>query len=306
MQQKNYLKMQLNPTPVLFTNNPRGYWIGKNQLQGITGMLSRQLFPNKYNAVPEKILKKAAERGSRIHSDIEMFDMFGVANSEESEWYKTLKEKEQFEVVRSEYLVTDGEHFASAIDKVLILNGDLCIADVKSTYEIDLKYVSWQSSIYKYLFELQNPHLEIKRLFAIWVRKGAFLKEVEIIPKEVIKELLNAEINGVQFINPYEKEVSTINSTEAKNLVKNITEIAIEIKRLEALKGEYNKRIEGLLTNLGVTKWETDYFTITKTNPYTKEGFDSKSFESEHPDLYKKYIKKTDVKGSIKTTIKKN
>ena len=35
-------------------------------LSGITGMIGRQLFPNKYSAVPEGVLQKAADRGSLI------------------------------------------------------------------------------------------------------------------------------------------------------------------------------------------------------------------------------------------------
>ena len=40
--------------------------------------------------------------------------MLGQANTEAVEWYAEMKAKEGFEVIDSEYLVTDGTHFASA------------------------------------------------------------------------------------------------------------------------------------------------------------------------------------------------
>lgn len=38
--------------------------LGEKQLQGITGMISRQLFPDKYKDVPDFVLKRAAEKGA--------------------------------------------------------------------------------------------------------------------------------------------------------------------------------------------------------------------------------------------------
>ena len=76
-----------------------------------------------------------------------MYDMIGEAKTEEVKWYAEMKENEGFEVIDSEYLVTDGTHFASAIDKVIRRNGKVCLGDVKTTYELDKDYISWQLSI---------------------------------------------------------------------------------------------------------------------------------------------------------------
>lgn len=296
--------MQLNHSYVRFDEERHEYWLGDKQLQGITGLLSRQLFPNKYSAVPAEVLNRAAQRGSRIHAECFTFDMFGTAESEEAKWYAELVEKEQLEIIDNEYLVSDNENYASAIDKVLKKNGELCLADVKTTYSLDKEYISWQLSIYKYLFELLNPQHEIKRLYAIWVRNGATLHEVEVKPKDVIKGLLECEAKGIQFINPYAPVVEDKESEKALCLIRELTEIATQIKTLEKLKSDYNAMIEELFNDLGADKWESDSFVITKTKSYERTSFDSKKFEQDNPELYKNYLKTTTVKGGIKTTLK--
>ena len=53
--------IELVKSSVVFSEENHTYFLGEKQLKGITGMISRQLFPNKYRDIPEYILKKAAE-----------------------------------------------------------------------------------------------------------------------------------------------------------------------------------------------------------------------------------------------------
>lgn len=290
--------MTLNDSGVVFIENPRGYWIGETHLEGLTGMIGRQLFPNKYAAVPEKILAKAAERGHRIHEEIQVYDMFGEVASDEVRWYADMKESEQFDVLDSEYLVTDGTHFASAIDKVIVKDEKVCLADVKTTYELDKEYISWQLSIYKYLFELLNPDIKVDKLYAIWVRNGASLHEVNEIPQKDVIELLNCERQGLQYIK---KEVDAIKAIE---VAKQMSEVLVEIAELEAKRDAFKGQMEELFESYGVDKLDNEYFTISRVNGYTKESFDSKKFKEDNAELYSNYIKQTEVKPSIRIKLK--
>ena len=290
--------LELNDSGVVFIENPRGYWIGETHLEGLTGMIGRQLFPNKYAAVPEKILAKAAERGHRIHEEIQVYDMFGEISSEEVKWYADMKESEQFDVLDSEYLVTDGTHFASAIDKVIVKDGKVCLADVKTTYELDKEYISWQLSIYKYLFELLNTDIKVDKLYAIWVRNGASLHEVNEIPQKDVIELLNCERQGRQYIK---KEVDAIKAIE---VAKQMSEVLVEIAELEAKRDAFKGQLEELFGQYGVDKLDNEYFTITRVDGFTKETFDGKKFKEEHPELAKDYVKQTEVKPSIRIKLK--
>ena len=291
--------LELNDSGVVFIENPRGYWIGETHLEGLTGMIGRQLFPDKYKAVPEKVLAKAAERGHRIHEEIQVYDMFGEISSDEVKWYADMKKAEQFDVLDSEYLVTDGTHFASAIDKVIVKDGKVCLADVKTTYELDKEYISWQLSIYKYLFELLNPDIEVDKLYAIWVRNGASLHEVNEIPQKDVIELLNCGRQGTQYIK---KE---IDASKAISVAKQMSEVLVEIAELEAKRDAFKVQLEELFGQYGVDKLDNEYFTISRVDGYTKESFDGKKFKEEHPELHKEYVKQTEVKSSIRIKIKK-
>ena len=291
-------ELELNDSGVVFIENPRGYWIGETHLEGLTGMIGRQLSPNKYAAVPEKILAKAAARGHRIHEEIQVYDMFGEVASDEVRWYADMKKAEQFDVLDSEYLVTDGTHFASAIDKVIVKDDKVCLADVKTTYELDKEYISWQLSIYKYLFSLLNPDIEVDKLYAIWVRNGASLHEVPEIPQEEVIELLNCERQGTQYIK---KE---IDASKAIEVAKQMSEVLVEIAELEAKIDAFKVQLEELFGQYGVDKLDNEYFTITRVAGFTKETFDGAKFKEEHPKLHKRYVKQTEVKPSIRIKLK--
>ncbi len=293
--------MQLKKSGVRFYESEHRYFYKGRELSGITGVLSRQLFPKKYDEVPQLVLERAAKKGTRIHSDCYTYDMFDSAESEEAKWYADLKKQAKFEVLDSEYLVTDFEHFASAIDKVLIIDNKVYLCDIKTTYTLDKDYISWQLSIYKYLFNIVNPDIEVSGLKAIWIREGATLHDIREIPEEEIIKLLECERNGEK----YTYEVATRGEEEkAHNLLLQTAEIVQEIKRLKDLENEYNKQVEALFNSLDIEKWDNDYFTITRRKSYERKTFDTKKFASDYPDMVDKYMKTTIVKESITTKLK--
>ena len=128
--------LALNNCGVILTEDHE-YWLGDKRLTGITGIISRQLFPDKYKSVPDKVLKAAAARGTKVHEDLQLYDMFGEINSEEARLYAQLKEDSGFETIDSEYIVTDYTDFATPIDKLLRFkdtpNGSVDLGDVKNT-----------------------------------------------------------------------------------------------------------------------------------------------------------------------------
>lgn len=54
--------IELVKSSVVFSEENHTYFLGEKQLKGITGMISRQLFPNKYRDIPEYILKKLLKK----------------------------------------------------------------------------------------------------------------------------------------------------------------------------------------------------------------------------------------------------
>lgn len=177
--------------------------LGEKQLQGITGMISRQLFPDKYKDVPDFVLKRAAEKGSLIHAQCQFVDATGLPpESIEAENYLKERTKAGYKAFANEYTVSDNEYFASNIDCVWEKAGRICLGDIKTTLHLDEEYLSWQLSIYAYLFELQNPLLKVDKLFGIWVRGDKHeLVEIPRKPDKEVKKLMECEKKGEQYLS---------------------------------------------------------------------------------------------------------
>lgn len=284
---------------VVFNEAEHTYTLNGKQLHGITGILSRQLFPDKYNGVPDFVLARAAERGTTIHHDCENIDKGQVPTTVEGQNYARLRSG--YMVIANEYTVTDNEYFASNIDCVWY-NGEVVLADIKTTSQLDEEYVSWQLSIYAYLFEIQNPHLKVGKLYAIWLR-GDIAKLIEVQRKndDIIKELLDCERKGKSFLAPVVKE-------ETQLLASSAIDILVEAKQMAE---HYKQRYEEIEAQLmqamvahNVKSWDAGRIKATYTPAGETTKFDTKKFQEEHPDLYQDYLKKSVKKETLRITIR--
>lgn len=285
----------MKKSKVIFNKEDHTYKLGEVFLQGITGILSKHLFQDKYDNVPDFVLQRAASRGTFIHECCELVDTLGIIpDSIEAQNYIKLKEKHSLTTISNEYIVSDEQHFASAIDVVL---SDYSLADIKTTAKFDNDYVSWQLSIYAYLFELQNPELKANKLYGIWLRNDtAELIEVEKKPKELIKELLRCEAEGELFVSPLEKITAPSRIYEVEKF---LIDLDTQAKEIEAKRKEL---LEGILKEMekaNVDKWETEKIRLTRRKATTSERFDSKAFKEFNPDLYQQFMKVSPVKSSI-------
>ena len=285
----------MKKSKVIFNKEDHTYKLGEVFLQGITGILSKHLFQDKYDNVPDFVLQRAASRGTFIHECCELVDTLGIIpDCIEAQDYIKLKEKHGLTTISNEYIVSDEQHFASAIDVVL---SDYSLADIKTTAKFDNDYVSWQLSIYAYLFELQNPELKANKLYGIWLRNDtAELIEVEKKPKELIKELLRCEVEGELFVSPLEKITAPSRIYEVEKF---LIDLDTQAKEIEAKRKEL---LEGILKEMekaNVDKWETEKIRLTRRKATTSERFDSKAFKEFNPDLYQQFMKVSPVKSSI-------
>ena len=301
--------MELVKSNVIFDQQAHTYTTPDGVcLQGITGMIERQLFPDKYSGVPDFVMRRAAERGSFIHEVCELVDDLGIEHeSEEARNYQRLKEEYALQYEASEYLVSDNEHFASCIDKVYRESDtEFSLGDIKTTYKLDKEYVRWQLSIYAYLFERQNPGCKAVRLFAIWLRGDkAELVEVDRIPDDVIVALLSAEIGGLKFSNPYALPAPP---NELPQKYQEMEQAIVEIDRQERYWKEQKKILmDGIMQEMvkaGAYSWESEAIRLTRKKEGIRKDFDKKSLEKDYPEIYAKYIIETPVSGSVTLKIK--
>lgn len=270
-------------------------------LLGVTSLMKKHGLSPDYSAIDPEVLRKAAERGSKVHSDIEMY-----CKGEQVEETPAIKAfaKLKLDVLDNEYLVSDNEIVASSIDVVL---SDYSLADIKTTSTLHLEPLRWQLSIYAYLFELQNPNIKAGKLYGIHIRNGvAKVVEVERIQSVEIERLMQCERNGLTFIaslTPCVEEDKEM--IELFNIEQAIVHLKDQIKGYEEAKTKFYETLYTKMENDNIKKLETVSMAITRVLPTMRNSVDSKQLESKYPEVYAEVLKQSEVKGGIKITLKR-
>ena len=206
------MRIHLNDSGVLFNSEEHTYLLGDKYLSGITPVIERQLYPNTYDGIPEAVIKRAADYGSAVHEELDRFDtLWENSGSQEVADYIQLCAENGLTHEASEYTVTDGENYASNIDKVFrVSDNEFDLADVKTYSTLDSERFDkarWQLSLYGMMFESLNPKAKVRNLYIIHLRNKnsriCQLIPVSRIPADICAELLSADLNGEQFVNPY-------------------------------------------------------------------------------------------------------
>lgn len=297
--------INLKESQVIFDEELHRYTLNGRELSGITSMLSRQLFADKYNNVPVSVLDAAKERGTKIHELCELVDDIGIETDESVVLdYISLCAKNKLNYECSEYLVSDNEHYASCIDKVYwVSDTEFILGDIKTTYALDVEYLRWQLSIYAYLFELQNPGCKAVKLLGIWLKEGkSKMIEIERIPNDIIINLMAKDIAGEQFDNPL--KANNTPPEEFGLLEHELNYIIGLIKSCEAKKEALIEEIQTKMQASGADKWSGKLLTVSRRKGSVRKVFDKKRFEEEYPGVYETYTKESETKESL--TIKIN
>lgn len=296
--------MKLVKSKVRFDEEQHRYFLDGKELNGITGTLIKKAFPDTYKGIPDAVLAKAAERGSVVHQNLELFDT--VCNSDINIMPSVLPEIKDYNEmlisyglhhVDSEYLVTDNENFASAIDKVLADNeGNIYLADIKTTAILHYDNVSLQLSIYAKWFEEQNPDLKVKEIVCMWFKNGqSKFQPLPRVSEEQIDELINAYLADDADYQ-YKVEVpEQFSALEQEYRLVTARMDALKIKQ-DDLKEQMMKMMEAnkqksIKTNIG------SYSYVAAT---TKKTFDTKLFKDTEPEHYEYYLKDTTTKPSLR------
>lgn len=296
--------MKLVKSKVRFDEEQHRYFLGEKELSGITGTLIKKAFPDTYKGIPDAVLAKAAERGSVIHQNLELFDT--VCNSDVNIMPSVLPEVKDYNEmlisyglhhVDSEYLVTDNENFASAIDKVLADNeGNIYLADIKTTATLHYDNVSLQLSIYAKWFEEQNPDLKVKEIVCMWFKNGqSKFQPLPRVEDWQIDDLINAYLADDA---EYQYKVEVPEQFSALEQEYRLVSARIDVLKIKQddLKEQMTKMMEAnkqksIKTNIG------SYSYVAAT---TKKTFDTKLFKDTEPDHYEHYLKETTTKPSLR------
>lgn len=144
-------------------------------LPSITQILQVR-FGKKYDGVDNRVLNKAAEKGTLIHKAIENLCKTGeVEDYKEVRNFLFLQKHYDFKVVDNEIPVVLFENdipiAAGRLDLILDINNGLYLADIKRTAILDKEYLGFQLNLYRIAFQ-QCYGKRIKGLRGIHLREN--------------------------------------------------------------------------------------------------------------------------------------
>ena len=297
-------KITLNVPKVTFIEESHQYFIGKKELKGVTGTLIKKAFPDTYKNIPESVLMKAAERGGLIHNTFETFcsifdaDLKQYPNpTEELLAFHSMLVAYDLHYVASEYLVTDGENFASAIDGIFAdSEGNIYLVDYKTTSTLHYDNVSLQLSIYAKWFEEQNPDLKVKEIVCMWFKNGQ--SKFQPLPRVAdyqIDDLINAYLADD---TDYQYKVEVPEQFSALE-----QEYRLITARMDALKIKQDDLKEQMMKMMEANKQKsikTNIGSYSYVESTTKRTLDMKLFKEKYPNAYERLTKVSFSKPSLR------
>lgn len=300
----------LKESGVKFDAENHKYTLGGKELKGITSTILNWMWPDTYKGIPEEVLNAAAEHGSYVHGCIELVELVGATDDcPESQQYLELMNEARYTCLAHEYLVSDKEEFASAIDLVLEdSEGGVVLGDIKTTYKPILHKTAAQLNIYKALFELQNPGVEVKGLRMLWLPKAegkAKWIELPIVGSDVVAAMFTGYLNGddpAELRKHFEPEV-----TAPEAMVAKLDRIAELKERMAELKGECDEleaEVKAEMGAQGASKWETGRVVVSYVKPGKRASVDSKRLKAEWAEAYKACLKESETAASVRVKLK--
>lgn len=289
---------------IRFDKEEHTYYLDDKKLISVTQLIKKHnLDGNFYENVDEETLKKKAERGTIVHEEIDDYiKNNNIGFTKELKDFIDFQEKEELSCLESEMIVNN-DIVAGTIDLMGIKNANAFIADHKTTCQINYESVSWQLSIYAYLFD-KSVYEEID-LYIFWYKDGVKLLRVLKKPIEEIEKLLDCERKG----KIYKQEITLARQELLLTQIKSFENFISELKEQEKnAQQEYDKVKEKLKEEMqknGVKSLTLDNVKITLKDSYIKESVDSKELKKQEPLIYEKYKKESRVKESILITIQK-
>lgn len=127
--------------------------------------------------IPTSILDNASERGTAVHQAIEFFNKYNFTNiaDEYKEYFEAYKKwrtyciSEQAEISSELQIYNNILHYAGTIDMLIKEGTDYYLVDIKTTNELNMKYVALQLSAYKEALHSQG--IEVKEMYVLWLKK---------------------------------------------------------------------------------------------------------------------------------------
>ena len=291
---------------IKFDASTHTYTLGGKELISVTTLLKKHGLVADVSHIDEGVLRRAGERGTAIHAELENFVKTGdMGFTQEVEWFKEWVDENRANQMQAEQIVHN-DLVAGTVDLTGILAEDtFFIADFKTASKLDKQGVRWQLSLYAYL--LNVPQELCSNLIALHFTPDG-MKEIYLdpIPAEEIEKLLDAERNfqlyQQQLITLDELELEEVKEFERQYLILDSLEAQIKahkdyVHKMFLAKFEQYK-------DHGLDAFETEHVRFKYVAEHDKAHFDKTALKKKYPQIYAEFDGKTKVKPSLRITLK--
>lgn len=289
---------------IKFDEKTHRYYDGEKELISVTKLLSKHGLSPDYSAVSKDVLQAKAERGSLIHDEIDLFNRKSqIGFTEECAEYAKYISENRISVILSEFTVYN-DICAGRADMLFVEKGQAYLADIKTTVFLHTDAVSWQLSIYAYLYSKAHNR-DIPKLRALhFPDRKLRVVDIPLKPIEEIEKLFDAERRGeiykpAQVAIIDENQLSII--AEAERI---ISEAEERKKEAENILNEVKAAAISAMEKNGVKTFETDKIKLTYVAPTTRSSIDTTRLKNELPEIAERYTKTSEIKSSLRITIK--
>lgn len=264
----------------------------------------RNWLGNKFVGIDAEVLKKAQEKGNKVHSEIEKYLLQNVEPKKPTYEFETFKQifKREFVATQSEqvlYGATEYGAYAGTFDLLDTINGN--IIDIKTNYSLDKEYVQIQLSLYA--MALRQNDVIINRGYVIHLppekspQKPQIL-EIDLLSDAECEEIVRAYFNGES------KPQATLQCLN-ENAIAELENTILAMEKFEMTIKEYKDKILKEMEERNISQIKIGKnITISYIAPTTRESIDTARFKKEMPVMAEKYKKVSNVKSSVRITTK--
>ena len=274
-----------------------------NQIPSVSEII-RNWLGNKFVGIDAEVLKKAQEKGNKVHSEIEKYLLQNVEPKKPTYEFKTFKQifKKEFVATQTEqvlYGATEYGAYAGTFDLLDTINGN--IVDIKTNYSLDKEYVQIQLSLYA--MALRQNDVIINRGYVIHLPPEKSPEKPQILAIELLsdaecEEIVRAYFNGE---SKPQAELQCLNEqaiAELENSIMAMTKAEMTIK-------EYKDKILKEMEERNISQIKIgNNITISYIASTTRESIDTAKLKKEMPIVADRYKKISKVKSSVRITTK--
>lgn len=288
-----------------FREDTHEYFLDGRKLISATQLMRKHGLAPSYEGVPSEVLRAKAERGTLIHKEIEQYIKTGeVGFTEELEAFIEHIEKNNIKVLASECIVHN-DLVAGTVDLFSLDEGEFTVNDYKTTATLHKDAVSWQLSIYAMLHGLATGNWANKGKAYHFIDGALKVVDIRIKPAQEVLRLLECEKKGEIYTQTLEtvRDAQLAELAEVESLIKSIEE---RKKEAEAQAQELRAALMQAMEQNGVTSFENERIKLTYVAPTTRTSIDSAKLKKELPEIAEKYTKTSNVKASLRITLKED